>query len=111
MRATSAGSALISRAAAARVRSYASEAKAGSSSHACPLRQTALLPASNVFSGNGLNDAALRKQTSAGISNDARCDGSIALPALKRQIVVLPRGHFDVLVTKHRQRPRDAPAR
>src|SRR5262245_36313335 len=73
------GSALISRAAAARARSYSREANAASTSQGWPLRATPIRPAYGLASGSGLHEAALRKQISRGISNNKRWDGSMLL--------------------------------
>jgi hypothetical protein len=60
MMATSSGSALISRAAAARARPCCAAAKSGASSHGRPLRATPARPASCTASGSGLQPAAFR---------------------------------------------------
>src|SRR5262249_1885793 len=60
IKATSSASALISRAAARRARSYWAAGCAGSISQGCPLRATPARPASWVAMGKGLQEAALR---------------------------------------------------
>src|SRR5262249_49188577 len=64
--------------AATRARWYWAGANSEPSFHGWPLRPTAARPASWLASGSGLHEAALRKQTSRGISNSARWHGSSA---------------------------------